>query len=163
MQQGAPALCNWRDSKMGKQLSFMLPEIDREKTKEAVEAVFEKYRFYLLTVSDERLPKLTSTYSLVTSKFTKEFHSSTEDIAIRNVDFERERDKYIELVRKAVNRLSAKEREIIIKRYLQDEEVFDYEIYNEIGYSERRYYRLKSRIFYKLSFLLRIEVYKKES
>jgi hypothetical protein len=39
---------------MVKQMSFKLPEIDREKTKEAVEAV-EKYRFYLLTVPEEQL------------------------------------------------------------------------------------------------------------
>ncbi|MDM8151630.1 ArpU family phage packaging/lysis transcriptional regulator [Priestia megaterium] len=148
---------------MGNQLSFMLPEIDRKETKKAVEVAFEKYRFYLLTIPEERLPKLTSTYSLIPPANANEFYSSTENIATKTVDFERERDKYIELVRKAVNRLSVKEREIIIKRYLQDEEVFDYEIYNEIGYSERRYYRLKARIFYKLAFLLKIEVYKKEN
>jgi len=145
-----------------KQLSFVLPEIDREETKKAVESAFEKYRFYLLTVPDERLPKLTATYSLMPQTNTSEFHSSTEDIAIKAVDFERERDKYIEWVRKAVNRLSIKEREIIVKRYLQDEEVFDYEIYNELGYSERRFYRLKARMFYKLAFLLKIEVYKSD-
>jgi ArpU family phage transcriptional regulator len=142
-----------------KQMSFVLPEIDRDATKKAVEAAFEKYRFYLLTIPEERLPKLTATYSLVPPTNTNEFHSTTEDIAIKNMDFERERDAYIEWVRRAVNRLAPEEREIIVKRYLQDEEIFDYEIYNEIGYSERRYYRLKARIFYKLAFLLRIEVY----
>jgi len=147
---------------VGNQLSFMLPEIDRKATKKAVEVAFEKYRFYLLTIPEERLPKLTSTYSLIPPANANEFYSSTENMATKTVDFERERDKYIELVQKAVNRLSVKEREIIIKRYLQDEEVFDYEVYNEIGYSERRYYRLKARIFYKLAFLLKIEVYKKD-
>jgi len=141
------------------QLSFVLPEINREETKKAVEAAFEKYRFYLLTVPDERLPKLTATYSLVPPINTNEFHSSTEDIAIRTVDFERERDKYIEWIGKAVNRLSPKEREIIIKRYLKDDEIFDYELYNELGYSESRYYRYKARIFYKLAFILKVEVY----
>lgn len=142
-----------------KQLSFVLPEIDRTETKKAVEAAFEKYRFYLLTVPEERLPKLTATYSLVPPINTNEFHSTTEDIAIKTVDFERERDKYIEWIRRCVNRLAPKEREIIVKRYFKDEETFDYEIYNELGYSERRYYRLKARIFYKLAFLLKIEVY----
>lgn len=140
----------------------MLPEIDRDATKKAVETAFEKYRFYLLTIPEERLPKLTATYSLVPPTNTNEFHSTTEDITIKNVDSERERDAYIEWVRRAVNRLAPKEREIIVKRYLQDEEIFDYEIYNEIGYSERRYYRLKARIFYKLAFILKIEVYKNE-
>lgn len=147
---------------MGKQLSFMLPEIDREKTKEAVEAALEKYRFYLLTVPDEKLPMVTATYSLVPPANTNAFHSSTEDAAIDKVDFERERDQYLERIIRGVNRLSKLEREIIYKRYLEDEETFDYEIYNEIGLSERRYYRLKARIFYKLAFLLRIEVYKNE-
>jgi ArpU family phage transcriptional regulator len=144
------------------QLAFKLPEIDREKTKMAVEAALEKYRFYLLTVPEEKLPKITATYSLTPPAFTNEFHSSTESAVIDKVDFERERDEYIERIRKAVNRLNYKERELIIKRYLSDEEVYDYELYNEIGYSERRFYRLKARIFYKLAFLLRIEVYKYE-
>lgn len=147
---------------MSKQISFMLPEIDREKTKEAVEAALEKYRFFLLMIPEEKLPKITASYSLIPPAFTNEFHSSTESAVIDKVDLERQRIEYIERIRKAVNRLAFKEREIIIKRYLGDDEVFDYEIYNEIGYSERRYYRLKARIFYKLAFLLKIEVYKSE-
>lgn len=143
-------------------MTFMLPEIDREKTKQAVEAALEKYRFYLLTIPEEKLPKITATYSLSPPASTNEFHSPTESAVIDKVDFEREREEYIERIRKAVNRLSYKEREIIIKRYLEDEEVYDYEIYNDMGYSERRYYRLKARIFYKLAFLLRIEVYRIE-
>ncbi len=141
---------------------FKLPEIDREETKKAVEAAFEKYRFYLLTIPEERLPKLTATYSLVPPTITNEFHSTTEDFAIKAVDYERERKEYIEWIMKAVNRLAPKEREIIIKRYLHEEELYDYEIYNEMGLSERRYYRQKARIFYKLAFLLKIEVYKSE-
>ena len=35
-----------------------------------------------------------------------------------------------------------------------------YELYNEMGMSESKYYRIKSRAFYKLAFALRIEVYK---
>lgn len=141
-------------------LSFMLPEIDREKTKEAVEAVLEKYRFYLLTIPEERLPKVTASYSLVPPTNTNAFHSSTEDVVIDKVDRALERERYLEWFIRGINRLSKREREIIYKRYLEDEEVFDYEIYNEIGMSERRYYRLKARMFYKLSFILRIEVYK---
>lgn len=147
---------------MSKQITFILPEIDREKTKAAVEAAFEKYRFYLLQLPDEQLPKVTATYSLVPPANSNQFHSSTEAAVINRVDFERERNEYIEKVRKAVNRLGFKEREIIIKRYLEEEEVYDYEIYNEIGLSERRYYRQKARIFYKLAFLLKVEVYKSE-
>jgi ArpU family phage transcriptional regulator len=141
---------------------FMLPEIDREKTKAAVESALEKYRFYLLMVPEDKLPKVTATYSLVPPSFSNEFHSSTEQSAIDRIELDFARNGHIDWVLRGVNRLSKLEREIIYKRYLEDEEVFDYEIYNDIGMSERRYYRLKARIFYKLAFILKIEVYKKE-
>ncbi|MGM0863391.1 MAG: ArpU family phage packaging/lysis transcriptional regulator [Bacillota bacterium] len=144
---------------VGKQL-FMLPEIDREKTKADVESALEKYRFFLLTVPEDKLPKVTATYSLVPPSFSNEFHSSTEQVAIDRIELDLARNKHIDWVLRGVNRLSRLEREIIYKRYLEDEKNFDYEIYNEIGMSERRYYRLKARIFYKLAFILRIEVYK---
>jgi ArpU family phage transcriptional regulator len=149
---------------LAKQLTFMLPEIDREKTKAAVESALEKYRFYLLMVPEDKLPKVTATYSLVPPSFSNEFHSSTEQAAIDRIELDFARNGHIDWVLRGVNRLSKIEREIIYKRYLEDEEVFDYEIYNEIGMSERRYYRLKARIFYKLAFILKIEVYcKKEN
>jgi ArpU family phage transcriptional regulator len=147
---------------VSEQLSFKLPEIDREKTKMAVEAALEKYRFYLLTVPEEKLPKVTASYSLSPPAFSNQFHSSTESAVIDKVDFERERDKYLEWMRKAINRLKFKEREIIIKRYLEDDDIYDYELYNMIGMSERKYYRLKARAFYSLAFALKIEVYEEK-
>jgi len=40
---------------MEKQLEFILPEIDRDATKKAVEAALEKYRLFLLTLRLEQL------------------------------------------------------------------------------------------------------------
>ena len=145
-----------------KQMSF-LRDVDGEKTKKAVEAVLEKYRMYMLTVPDEHLPRVTQTYSLVPPSNTNAFYSSTESTAIKRADFERERDEYMERIHRAVNRLNKTERELIIKRYLSNEEMYDYELYNEMGMSESKYYRLKARAFYKLAFILRIEVYKEEA
>ncbi len=54
------------------------------------------------------------------------------------------------------------QRDIIVKRYLEDEDVCDYMVYNEIGMSERTYRRVKARAFYKLAFALRLEVYEAE-
>lgn len=144
---------------MSNQLTFMLPEIDREKTKEAVEAALEKYRILLLSFPEEKVPKITASYNLQPPAFTNEFHSSVEDAVINKVDMEKEREKYIDWVRKGINKLHFKERELVIKRYLSDEEMYDYELYNQMGMSERKYYRLKSRAFYKLAFALKIEVY----
>lgn len=137
---------------------FKLPEIDREKTKEAVEAELEKYRMCLLMVDEDVLPKVTQTFSLVPPSNTNEFHSSTENAAIDNITQQHELNKYLQKVRTAVNRLSLQERQIIIKRYFEEDVEFDYRIYNDMGLSERQYYRIKARAFYKLAFLLKVEV-----
>jgi ArpU family phage transcriptional regulator len=149
---------------MEKQLEFILPEIDRDATKKAVEAALEKYRIFLLTLRLDQMPKVIQQYSLdVPTSNTNKFHSSTEEMAIRNADYERERSEYIKRIAFAVNRLGYWERAIIIQRYMtEDKDVFDYEVYNNLGMSERKYYRIKSRAFYKLAFALKIEVYKKE-
>lgn len=140
------------------QLDFNLPIIDRDETKSAVESVLEKYNMYALQVSLDRLPTITAKYSMMPSSPSLP-GSSTEAAAIANADYEMERTKFIEWVAKAVNRLTFVERSIIINRYMSNEEVFDYEVYQELNMSERKYYRIKSRIFYKLAFALKIEVY----
>ncbi|WLR53566.1 ArpU family phage packaging/lysis transcriptional regulator [Mesobacillus subterraneus] len=148
---------------MGKQVLFKLPEIDRKQTQQNVENAIETYRMYLMTVPEERLPKVTASYSLIPPSNTNGFHSTTEDIAIHQVDQERECVEYVERFRKAVNRLSPKEREAVIMRYLGDEELYDYEVYNAMGMSESYYHqKFKPRIFYKLALALKIEVYKKK-
>ncbi|CDO03117.1 phage transcriptional regulator, ArpU family [Oceanobacillus picturae] len=144
------------------QLAFNLPKIDREETRNVVEKALEDYRMYLLMDPEDNEPIVTAAFKLVPSGPSNQFHSSTEDAAIRKIDQENKRKAYVSKIQKAVNRLAFQERSIIINRYLKDEEVFDYEVYNELGYSERKYYRLKARAFYKLAFILRIEVYVEE-
>jgi ArpU family phage transcriptional regulator len=95
-----------------------LDEIDRKATKKAVEAALEKYRMFLFTLSLDQLPRVTQQYSLVPPSNTNKFHSSTEEMAIRNADYERERDEYVKRVTAAINRLSKWERAIIIRRYV---------------------------------------------
>jgi ArpU family phage transcriptional regulator len=144
------------------QMSFKLPKIDREATKDAVEEALEKYRMYLLLETEEQLPKVTSTYSLTPPSNTNVNHSSTENAAVSNVDFERQRRQYLKVIQKAVNRLGYFERAILIQRYMTCDDVYDYEVFNDLGMSERKYYRLKGRTFYKLAFMLKIEIYQEK-
>ncbi|MUV39459.1 putative phage-related protein [Lentibacillus sp. JNUCC-1] len=144
------------------QLSFMLPEIDRTETKKVVEKALESYKVYLLMDPEELQPKVTSSLKLVPAAPSNQFHSTTEEVAVKKIDMERKRKEYINRIRKAVNRLNYYERSIVLKRYLNSDDVYDYEVYNELGFSERKYYRVKSRAFYKLAFILRIEVYKED-
>lgn len=143
------------------QLTF-LPEIDREATKKNVEGALEEYKIMLLMEPEEFEPKVTSTFQLVPPSQTNEFYSTTEDTVVNKIDTEIKRKNYINKVRKSINRLSYKERMIIIRRYLSTEHVFDYELYNELGYSESKYYEIKSDAFYKLAFILKIAVYIEE-
>ncbi|MGM7682643.1 ArpU family phage packaging/lysis transcriptional regulator [Cytobacillus sp. Hm23] len=147
---------------MKKQLTFILPKIDAGATKSRVEETFEQYRIFLLTVPERFTPKVTQSFSFVSSSTTNEFRSSTEDAALANIDYEIEKQKYLTKVQRAVNRLSYQERAVIIKRYMSEDDMCDYEVYNEVGMSERSYYRLKKRVFYKLALALRIEVYEEE-
>ena len=114
---------------------------------------------YSLQVSLDRLPSITAKYTLM-PRASGTNSSSTEDAAIANVDYEKERLRFMEWVTRAVNRLSYDERSIIITRYMGDDEWFDYEVYQELNMSERKYYRVKPRAFYKLAFALKVEVYK---
>lgn len=141
------------------QLQFNLPEIDREQTKAAVEQALEKYRLYSLQVSLDRLPSITASYSLAPAASNLP-SSSTENAAIANLEYEQERMKFINWIVRAVNRMTKLERTIIYKCYLDEDEQFDYQIYRDLNMSERNYYRIKSRMFYKLAFALKIEVYK---
>ncbi|OLS34203.1 ArpU family transcriptional regulator [Alkalihalophilus pseudofirmus] len=138
---------------------FNYNQIDLEKTRVAVESELEKYKVCLFRIEEDKLPKITQTFSLAPPSFSNEFHSSTEDAAIENIVNQQECLKHIEKIRRAVNRLSAQERQIIIKRYLTEEDEFDYQIYNEIGLSERSYYRIKQRAFTRLASLLKVEVF----
>lgn len=109
---------------MGRQLSLMIPEIDRDETQANVEKAIAKYRYYALQTPVDMLPKVTANYSMVPPTNTNAFHSSTEDSAVRMADFEQERIKYLSLFSKAVNRLSVREREAFVMKYMGEEELY---------------------------------------
>jgi len=129
------------------QLTF-LPEVDRDETKKNVEAALEKYKIMLLMDPEELEPKITATFKLASSASTNEFYSTTEHVGIKRIDQSDARRKYIGRIKNAVNRLSHHQRSII-NRYLHGEDVFDYEVYNELGFSGSKYFRIKSDAHYK--------------
>ena len=147
---------------MGNHIEFQLASIDRKATKEKVEEKLEQYRLMLLTEELEYLPKVTQNFSLVPSGHTNQFHSTTEDAAIRNAEYLKVRRDFLRKIQNAVNRLSYKERAIIIKKYMSIEHVFDYEVYGELHMAERTYHRYKSSAFYNLAFALKLTVYEEQ-
>ncbi|WP_407708215.1 ArpU family phage packaging/lysis transcriptional regulator [Bacillus altitudinis] len=91
---------------------------------------------------------------------TNAFRSSTESTAIKRIEWEQKRNAFLEKVQRAVNRFPYNERKIIIKRYMQQEPIFDYQVYNEIGMSERSYACLKGKTFLDLAYALNEVVFK---
>lgn len=112
--------------------------------------------------TEELVPKITATFKLPASAPTNEFNSSPEEVAIEKIDQEEKRRKYIRRIKNAVDHLFYQEGQVIIKRYLNEDDIYDYEVYNEFYYSERKYNCIKTRAFYKTVLILRIEIYKKE-
>ncbi|MRX56722.1 ArpU family transcriptional regulator [Bacillus idriensis] len=128
-----------------------LTQKDKKALKQDVESMLEKYRIYLLALPSDWQPQITASYSIVPPVQSNQFSSQTESIAIKRVDFERERIEYINRLWKAVNRLNKYERELIVRRYMDHEEEYDYTVYSEMLLSESKYYKLKDKAFMKLA------------
>ncbi|EOP36203.1 ArpU family phage packaging/lysis transcriptional regulator [Bacillus cereus] len=146
------------------QLTFS-PKIDRKATQVRLEEILENVRIYRQFGMIRNEMKVTTSSEVRYHGPTNIVGKPAEDIALANVAMSEREVKLQRLsfqIDKALSRFSKNQRDIIVKRYLEDEEVFDYMVYNEIGMSERTYRRNKSNAFYKLAFALRLEVYEAE-
>ncbi|MEN1936131.1 ArpU family phage packaging/lysis transcriptional regulator [Paenibacillus sp. 102] len=146
------------------QLSF-LPKIDRKATQVRLDEVLENVRIYRQFGMIRNEMKVTASGEVRYHGPTNIVGKPDEDVALVNVKLSEREVRLQRLsfqIDKALSRFSKNQRDIIVKRYLEDEEVFDYMVYNEIGMSERTYRRNKSNAFYKLAFALRLEVYETE-
>lgn len=148
---------------MNKQLSFKMPVLDEEETKNEVEKVFEEYRMYLSQMPSDILPKVTASYSIVPPSVTNEFNSSTENIAIERLQYEMARDKFMNWVHRAVNRLPKRERQIIHMYYMEEEKGYDPDIMDEVRLGRTTYYKVKGKALLRLAFSLRKEVFKQKA
>lgn len=146
------------------QLTF-LPKIDRKATQVRLEEILENVRIYRQLGMIRNEMKVTTSSEVRYHGPTNIIGKPTEDVALTNIAMSEREVKLQRLsfqIDKTLSRFSKNQRDIIVKRYLEDEEVFDYMVYNEIGMSKRTYRRNKSNAFYKLAFALRLEVYEIE-
>lgn len=146
------------------QLTF-LPKIDRKATQARLEKILEDVRIYRQFGMIRNEMKVTASCEVRYHGPTNIVGKPAEDVALANVAMSERELKLQRLsfqIDKALSRFNKNQRDIIVKRYLEDEEVFDYMVYNEIGMSERTYRRNKANAFYKLAFALRLEVYEQE-
>lgn len=151
------------------QLTF-LSKIDRTATQEKLEGLLEEVRIYKQFGMVREEMKVTPSYEVRYHGPTNTVGNPLEDVALENIK-RSEREQYLKnmsfridqfLSRLGNGRAGKIQRDIINKRYLEEEDICDYMIYNEIGMAERTYRRWKSRAFYNLAFALRLEVYEAE-
>jgi len=143
-----------------KQLSLDIYQIDEEATRNAVEKYLKQAREYKVT---EYIPMEATTTGIISDTprgYTGRISDSTASIAIRNVDEPERRRQHVERAEKAVSRLGARQQRIIRMRYLDEDDALDFNVANELGYSDRHYRRIKSLAIYRLAAALGLIVFR---
>ncbi|WP_176554450.1 ArpU family phage packaging/lysis transcriptional regulator [Bacillus sp. Marseille-P3800] len=123
----------------------------QKEEKQKVEQVLAKYNLTKLTLTFDEMPKVTPQFMVVTTGESTAFYVQKEQ-TFENHE-EKERRAFLETIQNCINRLSETERELIVRRYLEEDR-FDYQVYMEMMVSERQYYRLKAKALEKLHYLL---------
>ncbi|MEK3733659.1 MULTISPECIES: ArpU family phage packaging/lysis transcriptional regulator [Paenibacillus] len=138
-------------------MNHVLPELDRRKTQRAVEAIFEKYRIYKTITFEVREASITASYTERFHGPTNVTSDQTAQVAVYNVDMPAARQRYCEMIESIVERLGEREQLLIRERYMKQDDVFDYKVYNYIfdpPVSKDTYVKIRSKAFYKLALVL---------
>lgn len=138
----------------------LLQAIDEKETAKKIEEKLREYRMYKLMANEDKVPTITAKYTVEMPNFSTIKSSSTENVAISNVDSKREAERFLERFSRAMNKMTFIERKLITRAYLQDDPAFNYEIWAELSISESKFYRLRNKSLYKLALAMGIEVYK---
>lgn len=152
---------------MHNQVSFVLPEIDRKATQQAVEGKLETYRLFKYLTYDEREASITASTEIRYHGPTNTTGDQTGNIAIHNVDEQAKRKQFCERMEKAVQRLPKKERFLIEERYMSvdSEYITDFNVYCfkfQPAISHVTYGKYRWRAFYRLALTLNIVVTKED-
>lgn len=146
-----------------KQMSFVLPEIDRKATQSKVEQHLEQYRLFKYLAFEEREASITASSEIRYHGPTNTTSDQTSNIAIYNADQQKYREQFIFRTEKAVDRLPKMEKFLIQERYMSSESEYltDYNVYShkfQPPISEKTYSKIRWKAFYKLALNLNIAV-----
>ncbi|WP_336774246.1 ArpU family phage packaging/lysis transcriptional regulator [Paenibacillus sp. MMO-58] len=140
------------------QLDFELEGLDRRRTQAAVEEALEKYRICKTITFEEREASTTQSYSDMPRSYTGTTSDQTANIAVHNVDKPAQRRAYCEWIERHVKKLPHKERMLIVERYMKDDYVKDFAVYQLLEVSQGTYTKIRWKAFYKLALALDIAV-----
>ncbi|MBC2284913.1 ArpU family phage packaging/lysis transcriptional regulator [Listeria booriae] len=109
-------------------------------------------------LGERRTPKLTSTLTIVPPSFSNEFHSTTEESAIWNIDAIKEAQDYVNLIEHHVNQLLERSRQIIYRLFIAGDS--DYITREELYLADTQYKEEKRKAIERLAYQLDIAVEK---
>lgn len=142
--------------------SEILDQLDNEATQIAVENMMRQYRTYLLTVPEDRMPKVTAQYTLEMPNFSNIKQSAVETAAIANVDSESDRKRFLIRIGRSLRKLNELERKLIALKYLEMDPLFNQDIAVELNISLRKFYYTRNRALYKMALSMGVEKYKED-
>lgn len=144
-----------------KQILAMLPPIDADRTREAVERALAEALLIKLSTFDEerREAKITASYDVRYHGSTNQTSDSTADVALHNVEQEEARKAKLKKMEWAISKLSKKQRELINLRYMNEFGIYDKDVYDGMMFiSHTTYTKIRTEAFYLLAFFLKIYV-----
>ncbi|MEK3699626.1 ArpU family phage packaging/lysis transcriptional regulator [Paenibacillus sp. FSL R10-2199] len=147
-----------KSDKLAIQLASDILPIDEKETRRRVEEHLETIRLYRQIGFVRRQAALTASPEPRYHGSTNAISRTTENIAIWNTDRGAELEQQSKLLDMAMERLKKSEREIIQLRYPEYEDEYDSILCGELGMSDRKYRRIKSRAIYVLACALGLEV-----
>ncbi|MNL07082.1 hypothetical protein D3C87_1277420 [compost metagenome] len=143
-----------------KQITLDIYKVDENATREAVEKYLLQAREYKVTEYIPEEPSMTASYSDMPRSNTGLTSDQTGDLVTRMLDEIERRRKHVERAEKAISRLGWKQQKLIRARYMDEDDSWDYDTAQQIGYSDRHYRRIKSIAIYRLASTLGLIVLK---
>ncbi|WP_433943478.1 ArpU family phage packaging/lysis transcriptional regulator [Paenibacillus sp. SN-8-1] len=143
-----------------KQITLDIYKVDENATREAVEKYLLQAREYKVTEYIPEEPSMTASYSDMPRSNTGVTSDQTGDLVTRMLDEIERRRKHVERAEKAISRLGWKQQKLIRARYMDEDDSWDYDTAQQIGYSDRHYRRIKSIAIYRLASTLGLIVLK---
>lgn len=120
-------------------MTAFFPEVDVEKTIKNAKRKLREYPRWREVAHDRFTQKVTQTYSFEPRQPQSQPSRPVEKLAIAKVDAHQE----LEAIEMAVNQIiNPTKRRIIYEKYLKSEPLYDFEIYEGLGYESTRYYEL---------------------
>lgn len=137
-------------------MRLYLDNVDEKKTIAAAQKILRRYRVKMLTANNDFTPRITSTFVLDVPS------SNVEKAVVRKVDSEREHIEFFNYLNRGLKKLTVMERQIIAMNFLEEEPYYNYQIANELNFSEKTLSRRKNLALIKLGLALNVAVFKEK-